>query len=465
MRLSFCHLTACLVFIGITVRAAELVIPVIPIQATETKEQRDARMAWWREARFGMFIHWGLYAVPAGTWKGQQTPIAGEWIMRTLKIPVADYSSLTSQFNPTQFDANAWVAMAKSTGMKYIIVTAKHHDGFAMFKSKVDPYNIVDATPFKRDILKELTAACQKQGLKLGFYYSQAQDWHAAGGAPKEHWDPAQNGSRDDYLKNKVVPQLDELLTNYQPSPALIWFDTPYEMSQSRINLILPLLAKHPDLIWNDRLGYKDTGDYKTPEQAIPIGGYSGKDWETCMTMNDTWGYKSYDQNFKSSDGLIRNLVDIASKGGNFLLNVGPDATGIIPAPEVERLKAVGQWLAVNGEAIYGTGSTPFGDEEGALSPTKKDNQGKPVFIYSWNWRCTTKPGKLFIHIFRWPAAAFTLAKVKDKIIQAYMLADPQHKPLSFSQDGTEVSVTLPAKKLDPFASVLVLETSAAPGQ
>ncbi len=279
--------------------------PVAAIQDTETAAQRDARMAWWRDARFGMFIHWGLYSIPAGTWKGKQIPGIGEWIMNNASIPVEDYKALASQFNPTSFNAHDIVALAKSAGMKYIVITAKHHDGFAMFDSKADPFNIVEATPFHRDPIRELAEECRKQGMKLGFYYSQDQDWTAPGGAayktdhhdlPTHHWDPAQDGDFATYLHTKAIPQMKELLTNYGDFPVVIWFDTPTpDMTPALAGEIVTLLNQHPNLIWNNRLGGGYKGDTDTPEQYIPAKGYPGRDWEACMTMNDTWGYKSYD--------------------------------------------------------------------------------------------------------------------------------------------------------------------------
>jgi alpha-L-fucosidase len=438
--------------------------PVPAIQDTETREQRDARMQWWREARFGMFIHWGLYAVPAGTWNGQQVPGIGEWIMNKGKIPVADYAALVKQFNPTQFNADAWVALAKSAGMKYMVITAKHHDGFAMFHSSASGYNIYDATPFHRDPLQELAAACQKQGMRFGFYYSQDQDWNAPGAAAMGgHWDKAQDGDFAAYVKTKALPQVKELLTQYQPFPDVIWFDTPTkEMTPDLASQFVTLLNQHPNLIWNNRLGGGYPGDTETPEQHIPPQGYPGKDWETCMTINDTWGYKSYDTHFKSVETLLHNLIDIASKGGNYLLNVGPDATGVIPPPEADRLKAVGQWLQVNGDAIYGCGPTPFGAECGAFSTTEKDKNGKPKFIESWDWRCTTKPGLVYLHIFNWPAnATFTLSGEKNKVTQAWLLSDPQHHPLTFEQTASGLTLHLPAQAPDPIASVIALKIDA----
>jgi len=445
--------------------------PVKSIQDKETRAQRDARMAWWRAARFGMFIHWGLYSIPAGTWNGKQIPGIGEWIMNRASIPVADYKALAPKFNPTGFNAHDIVALAKAAGQKYIVITSKHHDGFAMFNSKADPFNIVDATPFKRDPLRELAEECKKQGVKLGFYYSQDQDWTAPGGAalktgdhqpPTFHWDPAaQDGNFADYLHKKAIPQMKELLANYGDFPVVIWFDTPTkDMTPELAGEIVTLLNQHPNLIWNNRLGGGYKGDTETPEQFIPAKGYPGEDWEACMTMNDTWGYKSYDTNFKSTETLLRNLIDIASKGGNYLLNIGPDSHGVVPAPEVERLREMGKWIDVNGEAIYGTQPTLFGAEAGAFSPTEKDKKGNPKFIPAWDWRSTTTANKIYISIFNWPASGtFHLDKLPRKVTSAYLLADKAHKPLKLTRNGDSLDVHLPAKALDPIATVLVLNT------
>jgi len=445
--------------------------PVKSIQDKETRAQRDARMAWWRAARFGMFIHWGLYSIPAGTWNGKQIPGIGEWIMNRASIPVADYKALAPKFNPTGFNAHDIVALAKAAGQKYIVITSKHHDGFAMFNSKADPFNIVDATPFKRDPLRELAEECKKQGVKLGFYYSQDQDWTAPGGAalktgdhqpPTFHWDPAaQNGDFATYLHKKAIPQMKELLANYGDFPVVIWFDTPTkDMTPELAGEIVTLLNQHPNLIWNNRLGGGYKGDTETPEQFIPAKGYPGEDWEACMTMNDTWGYKSYDTNFKSTETLLRNLIDIASKGGNYLLNIGPDSHGVVPAPEVERLREMGKWIDVNGEAIYGTQPTLFGAEAGAFSPTEKDKKGNPKFIPAWDWRSTTTANKIYISIFNWPASGtFHLDKLPRKVTSAYLLADKAHKPLKLTRNGDSLDVHLPAKALDPIATVLVLNT------
>jgi alpha-L-fucosidase len=433
-------------------------------QTTQPDPERDARMKWWREARFGMFIHWGLYAVPAGTYQGKQIPDLGEWIMLNARIPLNDYKSYAAQFNPTHFNADEWVSLAKNAGMKYIIITSKHHDGFAMFDSAASDYNIVAATPFKRDPLKELAAACQKQGIKLGFYYSQCQDWGHPGGAVLERrgpkWDPAQQGDFNKYVHEVAIPQVRELLTNYGPI-AVIWWDTQTpECTPDIAREFQDLLKLQPGIIQNNRLGGGIRGDTETPEQRIPAAGFPGRDWETCMTINGTWGYKSYDTNFKSTETLLRNLIDIASKGGNYLLNVGPTAEGIIPQPEAERLQQMGKWLAVNGEAIYGTGPTAFGPEAGPSGATTQDSRGRTVPVINWDWRCTTKPGKIYLHMLKWPGTSFTLNDVKGTVSKAYLLADPQRSPLKFEQDGAKVTLTLPANAPDPVASVVCLETS-----
>ena len=431
-----------------------------PTSKVETKEQRDARMGWWREAKFGLFIHWGVYSVPAGFYHDQPVKGIGEWIMNRGKIPMAEYQAFAREFNPVKFDADAWVKMAKDAGMKYIVITSKHHDGFAMFGSEVNKWNIVDATPFGRDPLKELAVACRKHGVRLGFYYSQAQDWNNGGAASGGKWDPAQEHSMDDYIDRVAVPQVREILTNYgKDVPAVLWWDTPRDMNPERAGKLYQVAEElRPDLIQNNRLGGGFKGDTETPEQFIPPQGYPGRDWETCMTMNDTWGFKRDDHNWKSTGTLIRNLCDIASKGGNYLLNVGPTSEGLIPQPSIDRLAEVGRWMRVNGEAIYGTGPTMFGAEAGKSSATEKDKQGKPKFIPAWEWRCTTKPGKIYLHIFKWPAGKFELPPVKGEIATAYLLADPKHSKLEFKQSKEGASITLPDKAPDAIASVVCIE-------
>jgi alpha-L-fucosidase len=245
-------------------------ISSVPVPtATETKAQRDKRMAWWREARFGMFIHWGLYAIPAGEWKGKTIGGASEWIMNSAKIPVADYAALAPQFNPVKFDADAWAQLAKDAGMKYVVFTSKHHDGFAMFPSQASAFNIYSATPFKRDPLGELAAACRKRGLKFGVYYSQAQDWHHPGGAAYgNHWDKAQDGDLHQYVRAVAAPQVRELLARYKPS--VLWWDTPVDMSPADVAALTAGFVKHSSLITNNRLGNGVPGDTETPSRPFP---------------------------------------------------------------------------------------------------------------------------------------------------------------------------------------------------
>jgi alpha-L-fucosidase len=364
-----------------------------------------------------------------------------------------------------KFNAEEWVQLAEDAGMKYIVITSKHHDGFAMFGSKVTKYNIVDATPFKRDPLKELAAACARHGIRFGFYYSQSQDWHEPGGAGNT-WDfpsdaeKSKSGAYDKYLREKAEPQVRELLTGYGPV-CLIWFDTARMMDvndrgQRFIDIVHTL---QPACLIDGRLGvkgdYRSMGDNRIPNEVVH------EDWEVPATLNNTWGYKSYDNNWKSPEELTFKLVDIVSKGGNYLLNVGPTAEGVIPQPSQDNLRAVGRWLKVNGEAIYGAGPTPFGEELGTPDPEHKDRRGNPAFIARTDWRCTTKPGRLYIHLFKWPAGSFELPAIQEKVARAYLLADPQKKALTIKQDGRKWSIALPQTAPDKMDSVLVLETAA----
>ena len=433
-------------------------------EPTETKEQRDARMKWWREARFGMFIHWGIYSVPAGVYNGTNIGGLGEWIMNRGKIPSAEYRKYADQFNPTKFNADDFVKVAKDAGMKYMVITSKHHDGFAMFKS-ADPFNIVDATPFKRDAIKELSDVCKKQGIHFGVYYSQRQDWNHPGGDVQGggRWDPTMAGSYEEYLQKVAIPQVKELLTNIKPE--VLWWDTQGSTTYAQAKPLHDLLALDPGIIENNRLGGGFRGDTETPEQNIPATGYpGGRDWETCMTINGTWGYKSTDTNFKSTQTLLRNLVDIASKGGNYLLNVGPTAEGLIPQPEIDRLLEMGKWLKVNGEAIYATGPNPF-PRAPAAAPEGGRGRGPAV---PWDWRATTRlnpdgSGKIYLHILEWPAdGKFAVSSTyKAQLVKAYLLADPKttvQGNVATEGDQTTFALRLPTQAPDPIASVVCLE-------
>lgn len=432
-------------FACITPAAAQKSTSALP---AETAEQRNTRMKWWREARFGMFIHWGVYSVPAGFYHDRPVAGIGEWIMNRAKIPVSEYRAFAQQFNPAQYDPDAWVRLAREAGMKYIVITSKHHDGFGLFDSKVTNWNVVASTPYGKDLLKPLADACHKHGIKLGFYYSQAQDWnHPGGAAAGGHWDPSQEGDMDAYLRNIAVPQVRELLTNYGPV-SVLWWDTPVNMNAERAAQLTPLLNLQPGLITNNRLGGNVPGDFSTPEQYIPATGLPGKDWETCMTMNDTWGFKRDDTHWKSAETLIRNLIDIASKGGNYLLNVGPTSEGLIPQPSVERLKQIGRWMKTNGETIYGTQASPF--------------RRLP-----WG-RCTARreSGRttLYLHVFQWPAdGSLKIPGLKNRVRSASLLMPGgSNLPVEKAADGAAV-VRVPTAAPDPISTTVVLQIEGAP--
>jgi alpha-L-fucosidase len=372
---------------------------------------------------------------------------------------------MAKAFNPVKYDPDAWVRMAKDAGMKYIVITSKHHDGFALFKSEASKWNVVDHTAYGKDLLKPLAEACRKYGLKLGFYYSQAQDWNNPGGSAarrptkegwanpdsviidaytkehKGHWDPRQEMKTfEQYIDEVAVPQVREILTNYG-DVAVLWWDTPTGMTDEAATKLQALLTLQPKIITNDRLKRPNfPGDHKTPEQRIPnLSELDGQDWETCMTMNGTWGYKSYDHNYKTPQKLIQNLMDITSKGGNFLLNVGPTAEGEFPVESIEILATIGEWMNKNGEAVYGTKASPWG-------------------LFAWG-RCTRKDSKsgtsLYFSIFEWPAdGKLVIPGIKNSVISAKLLANGSKVKTELSKEGT-LTISLPATAPDPLVSVI----------
>lgn len=418
----------------------------------ETPAARDARMAWWREARFGLFIHWGLYAIPAGKW-GDATG-HGEWIRDTAKIPYDVYDGLQGQFNPTQFDAEAWARMAKQAGMKYVVITTKHHDGFALFDSKWTEWDVM-GSPFKRDIMDELANACRKYGLKMGWYHS-IMDWRHPDYLPRRGWEvekrPVTGADFDRYvtfLRNQVT----ELLTRYGDI-AVMWFDGEWESTWSD-DYGKPLYelcrTLQPDVIVNNRVsnsrgGMEDAsaggvGDYTTPEQYIPPTGMPGVDWETCMTMNRHWGWNAADDVWKSSTDLIRNLVDIASKGGNYLLNVGPMADGAFPPKAVERLADIGKWMDRFGESIYGTTASVFD-------------------ALPWG-RCTRNGSRLYLHVFDWPAdGRLTVPGVGNEALRAAILGGPE---VQVRRHASDLVLNVPGAAPDAACTVIALDLDGAP--
>ena len=347
--------------LSLNLHAADLPLPAPP-EDTPLKVTNDPasakRLAWWSEARFGMFIHWGLYSQDGCFYKG--TNGGSEHMMQRLKIPLADYAKIADDFNPTNFNANEWVSIAKAAGMKYMVITSKHHDGFAMYDSQSSDYNIVKRTPWHRDPVKELAEACRQQGLKFGVYYSLGRDWEdpdvpTKDGYRSNTWDYPNETNKvfAKYFERKVKPQITELLTHYGPI-AVLWFDTPEKISPAESQELVELIHKlQPDCIINSRVGH-GLGDYGVSEQKIPGAG-DVKPWETCMTLNGHWGYFKGDEKWKPAPTVIHNLVDIISKGGNYLLNVGPTGQGVIPQGAVNDLQQVGAWMKVNGESIYGT--------------------------------------------------------------------------------------------------------------
>jgi alpha-L-fucosidase len=417
---------------------------------------REKRLEWFRDAKYGLFIHWGLYAIPAGEWRGKRTLGLGEWIMFRAPVPVREYEKLASQFNPVKYNPDEWVKLAKDAGMKYIVITSKHHDGFALFKSAASPYNAVDATPYKRDILKQLADACARQGMRLGFYYSQSQDWHEPHGAGNT-WDfgPDEKKDYDQYLRGKAEPQVRELLTGYGPV-ALIWFDTPRMMTGDRPHRFTRIVRElQPNTLIDGRLGAE--GDYiSTGDNVIPPN-VQGEAWEVPATINHTWGYRKDDTDWKSPGQIAFKLVDIVSKGGNYLLNVGPMADGTIPQVSQDILRTVGRWLQANGEAVYGAGVTPFGEELGEPSARgAKDVRGDTLTYQQIQWRVTTKPGKLFVTFFDEPRAPFALPAIRNTVKRAYRLADKA--PVDMKMENGRAVLNLERPIFDPMATVVVVE-------
>lgn len=406
----------------------------------ESPEIIKKRLAWWEEARFGMFIHWGLYAHDGCHWNGQYG--RSEHMMSRLKIPIMEYEKIADAFNPVKFNADEWVSIAKKAGMKYMVITAKHHDGYAMFNSSSNDYNIVQHSKWKRDPIKELAEACEKQGLKFGVYYSLGRDWHdpncnSINGRRSNTWDYPNEGEKilEKYIEGKVKPQLTELLTQY--NPAIIWFDTPEHVTKIQSLEILKLIHDiNPDCIVNQRVGNR-LGDYAVREQKIPENGQPDP-WESCMTLNHTWGYNKIDKEYKSTETLIYSLVDIASKGGNFLLNVGPTGEGVIPELSEDRLQRMGNWLAVNGEAVYGTSVSHIKEYKWGKSTQKETKDGTIIFLT----------------IFDWPKDGI-LTLVDELIVKdVSMLAFPEYD-VKYKKEGVRTTFLLPDVAQDPIATVL----------
>lgn len=426
-------------------------------QTVMTGQTADST-SWFKEAKFGMFIHWGPYSALAGEWNGKTVPVGenAEWIMQKLQIPVEEYRKMAATFHPVDFNAQEWVSLAKNAGMKYLVITAKHHDGFAMYDSKVSDYNIVDFTPFDRDPIKELAEECRKAGIVFGVYYSHREDWDHPYGYGNT-WDYATSQTNLDsmdhpelfreYLEKKSLPQVKELLTDYGPV-GLIWFDRGmYTQEQGRefADLVHSL---QPACLVNGRVGhyFKDLlGDYQSlTDNGMPAGGIE-EYWESPQTLNETWGYSKFDHRWKTAPEIIRRLVVIVSKGGNYLLNIGPDGLGNIPAPSVDVLEKVGQWISKNGESIYGTSASPFPQDQ------------------PWGY-CTTRNNLIYLHVFEWPEnQQIEIKGLHNDVHQAHFLPDPD-KPLRIEKDTeNRLFIHVPPDAPDTVNTVIVLETEGTP--
>lgn len=424
---------------------------------------RDERVAWWQEARFGMFIHWGIYSLPGGEWKGKQIDGYAEHLMRKEKISRKGYLELAGQFNPDHFDANQWVTAAKKAGMRYMVITAKHHDGFAMYDSKVSDFNVVKQTPFHRDPIAELSEACTKQGMKFGFYYSHAFDWEHPD-APGNDWEYNNPGGDKDlfggrnwydlhpelltkslkYVDEKAIPQIKELLLNYHPD--ILWFDTPHKLPLSEnIRILKAIREVSPNVVVNGRLARSQDilfGDYlNTGDRPAEFASVKG-DWEGIPTTNESYGYNKFDKSHKSAPFFIQLLAKAAARGGNTLMNIGPMGNGLFDPKDDAILTGIGKWMDVNSESIAGS-------------------ERSPLSIQNWGV-CTQKKNKLFLHVFNWPVdGKLMVGGLHNEIKRAYLLADKSMKLLAVERvNANDLCVQLPATAPDKVNSVVVLETN-----
>lgn len=471
------------------------------VATAETKRQKDKRMAWWREARFGMFVHWGPYSALGGHYTGptslqtnekhpwieadgmikdyyscyrpewvssdgsiKTNPATGkpykrgqyaEWIMFAAQIPRDEYLKRAKEdFKAEKFDAKEWVRMAKEAGMKYIVITSKHHDGIALLNTPVG-HTIFKDTDIRRDILKELVNEARKAGLKIGFYYSQALDWNNPGGmgwipqndAPNRE---ASYADKAKYTDEIVIPHLHTIINDYKVD--LIWWDMGASSAPEfkyRMMKAIKNISGTERLIFNDRMEDKLTGDFKTPEQSIPDmpSNGDGTDWETCMTLNDNWGYAAHDVRWKTTEDVLQKLIDIASKGGNYLLNIGPKADGTFPTESINCLKEVGSWMKVNSEAIYGTIPSPFVSQLDWGRATRKEVDGKQflyLHVFTQYW---PKDGKLLVPDFG------------SGIKRAYLLIDAKKTSLPIDKMGDNHIFSLPLDAPDKISTTIVVET------
>ena len=440
----------------------QLLTTALLIMGTQTFNSQDSRLDWWRDARFGMFIHWGLYAVPAGAWEEKGTGHA-EWIRTTAQIPLETYDKFIDEFNPVNFNADQWCEMASDAGMGYIVITSKHHDGFCLFESQHTDFDIM-STPFKRDIMKELADAAPRHEVKMCWYHS-IMDWHHPDYLPRRGWekDRSSEGADMNRFRKYLHAQVTELLSNYGPI-GVMWFDGEWEATwKGEYGKELYKLCRtlQPEVIVNNRLGARGGmsgltgmegyaggygGDYMTPEQEIPDAVDKGIDWETCMTMNDRWGYNAVDKNFKSTTDLLQKLSDIVSKNGNFLLNVGPKVDGTFPEESIQRLSEIGDWMDINGEAIHGTIGSPFSELPWGRATQKFHGDD------------TT----LYLHVFDWPEdQKLHVPNLSGTIKSARVLG--QKGNINAEVKDGEVVIDVPSGKPNDHIGVIALEVIGRP--
>lgn len=433
----------------------------------ESMKNHDERIAWWRDARFGMFVHWGVYSGPGGEWKGKKVSGYSEHLMRKEKIPRDEYlEKVVKPFNPVNFNADEWIRMAKNAGMKYFVITTKHHDGFAMFNSDVSDYNVTKATKWGKDPMKALVAACKKYGVKFGFYYSHAFDWEDPN-APGNDWDYNNPGGDLNlfggrywydvhpellpkavkYVNEKAIPQILELIKKYHPD--ILWFDTPHKLPLSEnIRILKAIRELDTNVVVNGRLARYDGGnfgDYQNtadrPAEFFPVSG----DWEAIPTTNESYGYSKFDNSHKPASFFIKLLAKAASRGGNLLMNIGPMGNGKIDPRDTIILHDIGQWINVNGESIYGT-------------------QKSPLPLQSWGV-CTQKKNRLYLHVFDWPKdGTLIVGGLKTLPAKAWLLADSRQKSLPLKKlNSPDIQVVLPGTPPDTVNSVIVFEMDKIP--
>jgi alpha-L-fucosidase len=389
---------------------------------------------WFEDAKFGLFLHFGLFSLPAGEWEGKRYHGISEWIEKRAKIPLATYRAMAKDFNPDKFNADEWVRFAKASGFRYIVITAKHHEGFAMFDSKVSDFTITKASPFKRDVLKELADACKTHGMKLGFYYSQTQDWNEYDAVGNDwEWPKDRKRNFQKYLDEKCKPQLKELLTRYG-DVAVIWFDTPDGTTREESQQLVDWVRQfQPNCLTSSRVG-NDLGDYLAlRDHELPTR-IINRPFEALFTHNDSWGYSTVDRNFRSPKEILRLLIESNTKGGNLIFNMGPTSSGTFQSESTRDLQVVGKWLQRNGEAVYGTKASP-------LAPL------------SWGG-CTGRPGELFLHVFEWPVNG-VLKVPTGKFTPTSITINGNAKPLAYSFKGDDLIIKVPLQAPDPLNTVV----------